>query len=155
MKEITLEEVAPISVEIHEAAARVGCTHVRITNYIYPGGKTVGPPEDAARFVEYSWYQAALVKGRAVFDDVDPEGYAALLQQYGLGVMVGDEATPRREESGVPVPTPTQISNAGTLQLTCEVLPTTHKELERQARVRGISVGQLLDEKCAYEMRYR
>lgn len=153
MKEITIEEVESISAEIYEAALRVGCTHVRISGQIYPGGKVTGPAASAAHFVEYSWYLAAVVNGRAVFEETEPAAYAELLQRYGLG----DSTETPEESSDATLPTPEAKLEAPVQKVTftVEVLAATKDELERQARVREISLGELLDEKCAFELRYR
>ena len=146
MKDIPTEELAAISPEIHDAAVRVGCTHVNITGNIWPGAQATGRPEEAARFVEFSWLRAAVINGRTIFEDADPKAYAELLVRYGLEDApspdtVPKAAEPKQEEApAVVVPTPPEK-----LRLTVEILPATKLELERQARVEGITVGELLD----------
>jgi hypothetical protein len=160
MKEITIDEVALISAEIHEAASRLGCTHVRITGRIFPGGQSSGPEEKAARFVEYSWFGAVLLGAEAVLEETEPARYRALLAEYGLGDPEEETNSPamspvptESEQISSPVPKPQR--SAERVALTLEVLPATLTELERQAAVRGLPLGELLDEKCAFELRYR
>lgn len=144
MKDIPTEELAAISAEIHDAALRVGCTHVSITGQIWPGGRLAGAPEEAARFVEFSWLRAASVNGCAVFEETDPKGFAALLNQYGLGddpsPGTGLAAAKREEISPEHAPPPPMK-----VELTAQVLPATKQELERQASASGLTVGEFLD----------
>lgn len=146
MKDIPTEELAAISPEIHEAAVRVGCTHVNITGNIWPGAQASGRPEEAARFVEFSWLRAAVINGRTIFEDADPKGYAELLVKYGLEDApspgtVYEAVEPKHEEApAVAVPMPSEK-----VGLTVEILPATKRELERQARAEGITVSELLD----------
>ena len=147
MKDIPTEELAAISPEIHEAAVRVGCTHVNITGNIWPGAQASGRPEEAARFVEFSWLRAAVINGRTIFEDADPKAYAELLVKYGLEDAPSPAAAqiapePKQEESpaaGILASPPEKVG------LTIEILPTTKRELERQAKVEGITVAELLD----------
>lgn len=146
MKDIPTEELAAISPEIHEAAVRVGCTHVNITGNIWPGAQATGRPEEAARFVEFSWLRAAVINGRAIFEEADPKAYAELLVKYGLqdapsSGTVHEAAAPKQDEAPAAV-VPTPPEKVG---LTVEILPATKRELERQARAEGITVGELLD----------
>jgi len=144
MKDILTEELAAISAEIHDAALRIGCTDVSITGKIWPGGRLDGSPEQAARFVELSWLQAAVVNGRAVFEETDPRGFAALLNQYGLGDDPSaepalDAAKPEevpREDAAPPPPK---------VELTVQVLPATKQELDRQASAAGLTLCEFLD----------
>ncbi|HEV7405549.1 MAG TPA: hypothetical protein VGO11_21570 [Chthoniobacteraceae bacterium] len=144
MKDIPVEEMVAISPEIHEAAVRVGCTHVSITGRIWPGGRIGGVPEEAARFTEYSWLKAAVIAGRAIFEETDPKAYAELLNAYGLGEEPYPESTREASESeaeqevGAP-------ASAERVELTAPVLTATKRELERQAEAEGISVAELLD----------
>ncbi|RYD61010.1 MAG: hypothetical protein EOP84_36250 [Verrucomicrobiaceae bacterium] len=146
MKDIPVEELETISAEIHEAAVRVGCTHVNITGKIWPGAQATGRPEEAARFVEFSWLRAALINGRAIFEQADPMGYAELLVKYGLedasASEIVREPVEAKQEETPEVVVPIQPDR---LTLTVEILPATRLELERQARAEGITVGELLD----------
>jgi hypothetical protein len=143
MKDISVEELAEISPEIHEAAVRIGCTDVSITGHVWPGGRLSGAPQEAARFVEFSWLKAAVIDGRAIFEETDPKAYAELLNAYGLGedpypdpaAEVAESEEPPRDGSDAPEK----------LELTVQVLPATRRELERQAAAEGIPVGELLD----------
>ncbi|MHA3770492.1 hypothetical protein ACXR0O_03025 [Verrucomicrobiota bacterium sgz303538] len=146
MKDIPTEELSAISAEIYEAALRVGCTHVNITGNIWPGAQASGRPEEAARFVEFSWLRAAVISGHAIFEDADPKRYAELLVRYGLedapsSEMVHKAAEPKQEEMPTQV-VPTPPDKVG---LTFDVLLATKSELERQAKAEGITVGELLD----------
>ena len=144
MKDIPIEELAAISAEIHEAALRVGCTDVSITGQIWPGGRLGGSPEQAARFVEFSWLRAAVVKGRAVFEETDRKSFAALLNQYGLGDDPPAEpalnaAKPEeipREDAALP---------RAEVEFTVQVLSATKQELDRQASAAGFTIGEFLD----------
>ena len=99
MKDISVEDLEAISAEIYEAALRVGCTHVSVTGHIWPGGRVSGVPEEAARFVEFSWLKAAAINGRAIFEETDPKAYAELLDAYGLGEEPYPEPAPEASES--------------------------------------------------------
>lgn len=135
MKDIPVEELASISPEIHQEAIRVGCTEVSITGRIWPGGQTAGTVQDAARFVEFSWLRAAVLGGRAIFEESDPAAYVSLLNAYGLG----DEPAPEGATAERKPAPPEKVD------LSAEVLPTTLRELTRQADAAGLSVGELLD----------
>jgi len=144
MKDIPIEELAVISAGIHEAALRVGCTDVSITGRIWPGGRLGGSPEEAARFVEFSWLRAAVVNGRAIFEETDPRGFAALLNQYGLGDDPSAEQAfdPTKAEEAPrkhAAPQPTKV------ELTVQVLPATMAALNRHASAAGRTVGEFLD----------
>jgi hypothetical protein len=145
MKDIPTEELAAISAEIHEAATRVGCTDVSITGRIWPGGQLSGPPGEAARFVEYSWLRAAVVGGRAIFEETDPQAYAALLHAYGLGdepyPEPASETPPEAEEQ----PTANARAVAAKVELRVEISLETKRELERQATAGGLTLGEYLD----------
>ena len=146
MKDIPTEELAAISAEIHDAAVRVGCTHVNITGNIWPGAQASGRPEEAARFVEFSWLRAAVINGRTIFENDDLEGYAELLVRYGLedapiSEIVDKAAEPEQQQMPATV-----VSTAPKkIGLTLEILPATKLELERQARAEGITLSELLD----------
>lgn len=144
MKDIPIEEVAAISPEIHDAATRIGCTHVSITGHIWPGGRVSGVAHEAARFLEFSWFKAAVIDGRAIFEEPDPKAYAELLNKYGLG----DEPYPEPESEAAEPPA-APVANAPvaieSIDLTVRVLLATKQELERQAAAEGITVGELLD----------
>ncbi len=141
MRDIPIEELAPISAEIHEAAARLGCTHVSITGQIWPGGQLSGAPEEAARFVEFSWHKAAVLNGRAIFEEADPNAYAALLNRHGLG-----DEPPLELPREVPVTKEAPaLAAPAKIELTAQVLPATKRELERQAKAEGLTVAELLD----------
>ena len=146
MKDIPTEELAAISAEIHEAAVRVGCTHVNITGNIWPGAQASGRPEEAARFVEFSWLRAAVINGRTIFEDANPKVYAELLVKYGLedapSTGTARESIEPEEVEEAPVAV---VSTPEKVALTVEILPTTKRELERQARAEGITVAELLD----------
>lgn len=144
MKDIPTEDLAAISAELHEAAVRVGCDFVSATGQVWPSGQLSGPPEKAARFVEFSWLRAAVVHGRAIFEDADPKAFAALLNEYGFG----DEpyAEPAQEPAGPEAAESAEVSlPPAKVVLTAEILPATKGELERQARAAGLSVGEFLD----------
>jgi hypothetical protein len=140
MKDIPIEDVAAISPEIHEAAVRVGCTHVSITGHIWPGGRVTGVAEEAARFLEFSWLKAAVIDGRAIFEETDPKAYAELLNAYGLGEEPYPEPVPAPIERQ-----PEEAPAAEHIEFTVPVLPATKRELERQAAAEGMSVAELLD----------
>ena len=144
MKDIPIEEVAAISSEIHEAAARIGCTHVSVTGHIWPGGRVSGVAEEAARFLEFSWLKAAVIDGRTIFEQPDPKAYAELLNAYGLGDEPYPEPTPERNEPSPEEP-PTAPDSPEISELAVQVRPATKRELERQAAAEEISVGELLD----------
>jgi hypothetical protein len=144
MKDLPIEELAAISAEIHEAAVRVGCTNVSITGQIWPGGQLSGSPERAARFVEFSWLRAAVINGRAIFEDADAKSFAALLNAYGIG----DEPYPDPiVETSEPQEARTADAPAAPARLhfATELLPATKRELERQATAAGLSTGEFLD----------
>jgi hypothetical protein len=143
MKDISVEELAEISAEIYEAALRIGCTDVSITGHIWPGGRLSGVPEEAARFVEFSWLKAAVINGRAIFEETDPKAYAEILNSYGLGEEPYPEPAREVAESEEPPRYGTAVPEK--LELTVQVLPATKRELERQAAAEGLSVGELLD----------
>lgn len=147
MRDISVEDLEAISPEIHAAAVRVGCTHVSITGHIWPGGRISGVAEEAARFVEYSWLKAAVINGRAILEESDPPAYAELLNAYGLGEEPHREATPEPAEATEPEPGSVEDAAAPPekVMLTLDVLPSTKRELERQAIAGGISVGEFLD----------
>ena len=149
MKDIPVEDVDAISPAIHEAALRVGCTHVSITGHIWPGGRVSGVAEEAARFVEFSWLKAAVIDGRAIFEETDPKAYAELLDAYGLGEEPYPEPAPEASESesapGADVPAAAAPASPESLELTVRVLPATMRELERQAAGEGLPVGEFLD----------
>ena len=63
MKDVPIEELRAINLELYEAAERIGCTDVSLSGRIWPGGRLSGPETEAARFVEYSWLRAAVVGG--------------------------------------------------------------------------------------------
>jgi hypothetical protein len=144
MKDIPTEELATISTEIHEAAERVGCTFVSVSSPIWPGGKISGPSEEAARFVEFSWLRAAVINGRAIFEEGDPRGYNTLLATYGLGDEPYLEPTSAAPASEAAEPVAAALSPMKTV-LNAEVLAETEQELIRQARAAGMSVGEFLD----------
>ena len=145
MKDIPTEELAAISPELHEAAVRVGCTHVNITGNIWPGAQGSGRPEEAARFVEFSWLRGAVINGHTIFEDADPKAYADLLVKYGLEdapspLPVRKAAEPEQDAEAAAVPaSPEKVG------FSVEISPVTKAELERQAKVEGITVGELLD----------
>jgi hypothetical protein len=147
MKDIPVEDVDAISPAIHEAALRVGCTHVSITGHIWPGGRVSGVAEEAARFIEFSWLKAAVIDGRAIFEETDPKAYAELLNAYGLGEEPYPEPTPSENE--MPSAAESQPIFAQTpanqFKLTVCVQPATRRELERQAAAEGMTVAELLD----------
>jgi len=144
VKDIPIEELAAISAEIHAVAVQVGCTHVSITGRIWPGGQLSGSAEEAARFVEFSWLRAAVVHGRAIFEENDPKGFAALLHAYGIGDEPSGE--PVREISVTEKAPATEAPAApARVNLAAEVSPATKRELERQAQAAGLSVGEFLD----------
>jgi hypothetical protein len=144
MKDISVEELAAINAEIYEAAVRVGCTDVSITGHIWPGGRVSGVPEEAARFVEFSWLKAAVIDGRAIFEETDAKAYAELLNAYGLGEEPYPEPTAEVGESEEPAHVyGTRAPEKS--DLTVQVFPATKRELERQAAAEGLSVGELID----------
>lgn len=139
MKDISVEDLEAISAEIYEGALRVGCTHVSVTGHIWPGGRVSGVPEEAARFVEFSWLKAAAIDGRAIFEETDPIAYAKLLDAYGLGEEPYPEPAPEAPEAAAE-PATESLEN-----LTVRVLRSTKRELERQAAAEGLPVGEFLD----------
>lgn len=149
MKDIPVEEVAAISPEIHEEAMRIGCTHVSITGHIWPGGRVSGVVSEAARFMEYSWMKAAVINGRAIFEETDPKAYAELLNAYGIGEEPYSgtllEAAELPELANVDPPRKSAPASSESVEYTVKVSPVTQRELERQAAAEGISVGELLD----------
>ena len=146
MKDIPVEELASISAEIHAAADRIGCKHVSITGQIWPGGKTSGRPEDAARFVEFSWFRAAVINGKAIFENADPQAYTDVLIRYALEDALLSQPAPRGVESNSEEPAPAVTLTAmEKVDVTAEVLRATKLELERQARAEGLNVGEFLD----------
>ncbi len=144
MKDIPVEDVAAISPEIHEAALRVGCTHVSITGHIWPGGRVSGVAEEAARFVEFSWLKAAVIDGQAIFEETNPKAYAELLDAYGLGEEPYPEPPPEAAESTA-APAADAPASPENVELTVRMLSATKRELERQAAAEGLSVGEFLD----------
>ena len=148
MKDIPIEELAAISAEIHQAAVQIGCPFVSISGAIWPGGQLSGASHEAARFVEFSWLRAAVVNGRAIFEEADPKGFAALLNSYGLGdePYVEPELETARPAESPEVPGRSQQEKLpAKIALHAEVLPATREELDRQARAAGFSVGEFLD----------
>jgi hypothetical protein len=143
MKDIPIEELAAISPEIHQYAARIGCTHVSITGQIWPGGRLSGEPQQAARFMEYSWFKAAVIDGRAIFEASDPKAYATLLAQYGLGDE--PDATPDVRAPEQPIVAERAPVSSDRTELHANVVPATLRELERQAGAEGLTVGEYLD----------
>jgi hypothetical protein len=145
MKDIPVEDLRDICPEIHDAAVRVGCVEVSISSNIWPGGRLTGPPQEAARFIDFSWYRAAAIDRRAIFQDSDPKAFAALLHRYGLGdePAAEDPSTPRKIE---PIdPSKSSANPSPRTQITVEILEATKQELERQAKLEGISVGHYLN----------
>jgi hypothetical protein len=146
MKDIPIEELVSISAEIHAAADRIGCKHVSITGQIWPGGKTSGRPDEAARFVQFSWFRAAVINGRGIFEDADSQAYEDVLVRYGLEDAFISQPAQRAVESEPEEPAPAVIfMPIEKVDLTSKVLPATKLELERQARAEGLTVGELLD----------
>jgi hypothetical protein len=144
MKDIPVEELAPISTEIHAAALKVGCTHVSVTGKIWPGAAASGAPELAARFVEFSWLRAAVVNGEAVFEEADPKRYLDLLFAYGLednphAQPLRTAPRPRDESEGYAAPHSEKVS------FTVEVSAFTRDALQRRAIAAGMSVGEFLE----------
>jgi hypothetical protein len=146
MKDIPIEDLAAISSELHEAAVGVGCTHVNISGKIWPGAQASGRPEDAARFVEFSWLRAAVINGRTIFEQADPKGYFDLLVRYGLEDArdpgtVNHAPAPKQEEA----PAVVVAISSEKVRLAVDVLPATKIELDRQAKAEGITVDELLN----------
>jgi hypothetical protein len=146
MKDIPIEELASINAEIHVAADRIGCKHVNITRQIWPGGKTSGLPEEAARFVEFSWFRAAVINGRAIFEHADPQAYTEVLVRYGLEDGLISQPAQQAVESKPDEPAMAAVLiPREKVDVTAEVLRATRLEMERQARAEGLTVGELLD----------
>ena len=151
MKAIPVEELETLSPEIHAAAVRVGCTHVRISAPIWPGPSGEGPEGGQMRLVEYSWCRAILLQDRVVFDEEAPEEFEAVLQRFGMGEeapsirpspapSIGDESP------GVPAPVAAPaIASTAREPVTAYVLTSTKLALESQANDAGLSIGGLLD----------
>ena len=159
MKAIPIEELAPISPEIHAAALKVGCTHARISEPIWPGPVHKGRAGEELRMVEYSWFKALLLKDTVVFDETEPERFLTVLAEYGLGDVESMQpmrrhGTPTTGETGgdggrAAVAPSATVPAAASLPerqvLTVYVLEATKAKLEQQANQLGLSLGGLLD----------